>query len=315
MRVLVVTNMFPTPREPWFGSFVADQVDDLRALGFDMQVLHFDGRRDRLNYLRAAREMRSTIARNGFDLIHAHYGLSGAVALAQHSVPVVTTLHGSDYTGAVPWHAYVSWVVVRRCTPVFVSAEGARRLHCTQGLVIPVGVDTEHFAPCDRAQARDALGWAADHRYVLLPGSRRSPGKRADLFDAVLREARRTAPDLEGVSLEGFSRREATLVMNAIDVTLMTSDREGSPVAIKESLACMTPVVSVPVGDVPELIAQLPGCAIVPREPAELAKAVLAALEAGRHVELRQRAEQFSRGRVAERISVLYDAVAGGNHA
>jgi glycosyltransferase involved in cell wall biosynthesis len=103
--------------------------------------------------------------------------------------------------------------------------------------------------------------------------------------------------------------------MNAIDVTLMTSDREGSPVAIKESLACMTPVVSVPVGDVPELIAQLPGCAIVPREPAELAKAVLAALEAGRHVELRQRAEQFSRGRVAERISVLYDAVAGGNHA
>ena len=130
-----------------------------------------------------------------------------------------------------------------------------------RGAVIPAGVDTELFVPRERADARRALGWAPDRRYVLFPGSRRDPGKRADLFDAVLREARRTAPDLEGVSLEGFSRREVALVMNAVDVTLMTSDREGSPVTIKESLACMTPVVSVAVGDVAELIAGLPGCA------------------------------------------------------
>jgi teichuronic acid biosynthesis glycosyltransferase TuaC len=315
MRVLVVTNMFPTPREPWFGSFVADQVDDLRALGFDMRVIHFDGRRDRLNYLRAAGRVRATVARVAVDLIHAHYGLSGAVALAQRSVPVVTTLHGSDYTGAIPWHAYVSWIVARRSTPVFVSAEGARRLRCSAGRVIPVGVDTELFAPCGRAEARNALGWLADRRYVLLPGSFRSPGKRGDLFDAALREARRIAPDLRGVALEGFSRREAALVMNAVDVTLMTSDREGSPLAVKESLACTTPVVSVPVGDVPELITGLPGCAIVPREPTALAKAVLGSLGAERRVELRQRAEEFSRGVVAERISNLYKAVVGGDGA
>jgi glycosyltransferase involved in cell wall biosynthesis len=305
--------MFPTAAEPWFGSFVADQVEDLRALGFEMRVLKFDGRQDRLNYLRAAREVRSTIARDGFDLIHAHYCLSGVVALAQRTVPVVTTLHGSDFTGAVPWHAYVSWFVVRRSMPVFVSAEGARRLRCSRGAVIPVGVDTDLFAPRDRDEARDALGWATDRRYVLLPGSRRAPGKRADLFDAAVRSARRSAPSLEGVSLEGFSRREAALVMSATDVTLMTSDREGSPVAIKESLACMTPVVSVPVGDVPNLIAGLPGCAIAPRKPAALADAVLMALEAGRREELRHRAEQFSRSRVAERISAVYNAVAGGN--
>jgi teichuronic acid biosynthesis glycosyltransferase TuaC len=313
MRVLVVTNMFPTSLEPWFGSFVADQVDDLQALGFDMRVLHFDGRRDRLNYVRAARQVRSSVAREGVDLIHAHYGLTGALALTQRSIPVVTTLHGSDFTGAIPWQASVSWVVVRRCTPVFVSAEGARRLRCSGGLVIPVGVDAELFAPRDRAEARDALGWPADRRYVLLPGSRRALGKRPDLFDAAMREARRAAPDLESVSLEGFSRREAALVMNAIDVTLMTSDREGSPLAIKESLACMTPVVSVLVGDVPEVIAGLPGCAIVSREPTALANAVLASLESGRRPELRDRAQEFSRGRVAERISALYNAVARGN--
>jgi glycosyltransferase involved in cell wall biosynthesis len=312
MKVLVVTNMFPTSAEPWFGSFVADQVDDLRALGIDVRILRIEGRQNRLNYVRAARELSSTIAREGVDLIHAHYGLCGAVALTQRRLPVVTTLHGSDYTGAKMWHAYVSWVVVRRCTPVFVSAEGARRLRCSRGLVIPVGVDTELFAPRDRAEARDALGWTSDRRYVLLPGPRSDPGKRADLFDAALAEAQRTTPDLEGVSLKGFSRQEAALVMNATDVTLMTSDREGSPLAIKESLACMTPVVSVAVGDVPELIAGLPGCAIVPREPTALARAVLASLGTARRVELRHRAEKCSRKRVAERVSALYTDVAGG---
>ena len=315
MKVLVVTNMFPTEDQPWFGSFVADQVDDLRELGFDMRVLHFNGVEDRRNYLRAARQVRLTVGRDGVDLIHAHYGLTGAIALAQRRVPVVTTLHGSDYTGEIPWHSYVSWVVVRRTTPIFVSIEGARRLHCSRGAIIPAGVDTELFAPCERGRARDALGWEMNRRYVLLPGSRRDPGKRADLFDAALREARRTAPDLEGVSLEGFSRREVALVMNAIDVTLMTSDREGSPVAIKESLACMTPVVSVAVGDVPELIAGLPGCAVVRGEPTALARAVLASIETKRRVELRHRVEQFSRPRVAERVSAVYGDIIRGNGA
>ena len=275
MKVLVVTNMFPTEHQPWFGSFVADQVEDLRMLGFDMRVIHFNGVQDRLNYLRAIRQVRSTVARDEVDLVHAHYGLTGAIALAQRRVPVVTTLHGSDYTGEVSWHSYVSWVVVRRSTPIFVSVEGARLLHCSRGAIIPVGVDTELFTPRERAEARRALGWAINRRYVLFPGARRDPGKRADLFDAALREARRHAPGLEGVSLDGFSRREVALAMNASDVMLMTSDREGSPLTVKESLACMTPVVSVAVGDVPELVAGLPGCAIAPREPTALAQAVL----------------------------------------
>ena len=32
MRVLIVTNMWPTPARPAFGVFVRDQVDALRAL-------------------------------------------------------------------------------------------------------------------------------------------------------------------------------------------------------------------------------------------------------------------------------------------
>src|SRR6266704_4542236 len=58
MKVLVVTNMYPTAAEPWFGSFVRDQVEDLRALGLDLELLSFEGRHHATEYVRAARRVR-----------------------------------------------------------------------------------------------------------------------------------------------------------------------------------------------------------------------------------------------------------------
>lgn len=304
--------MYPTPDEPWYGSFVRDQVDDLRDLGVEVRVLDIDGRRDWRNYLRAAREVRRIVREEPFDLVHAHYGLTGAVAAAQRRLPTVTTFHGSDYTGAVPWQRYVSFVVARTSVPIVVSGEGRRTLHLRSAAVIPAGVDTELFRPVDRRAARRELGWDERGPYFLLPGRRASRAKRADLFDAVVREARRSVATLAGVSLEGFSRREVALALNAADVTVVTSDREGSPVAVRESLACETPVVSVAVGDVPDVVRGLPGCAVCTRDPAALAAAALVALESPRSPELRERAELSSRRRVVEQVTALYERVLAG---
>jgi teichuronic acid biosynthesis glycosyltransferase TuaC len=307
MRVLTVTNMYPTPSEPWFGSFVKDQVDALRRLGVSVHVLHFDGRPDWRAYGTAARTLRRLVAQGDFDVAHAHYGLSGAVALSQRSVPVVTTFHGSD-SAQVPWQRRVSWIVARRTTPIFVAAENARRLGLPDALVLPAGVDTALFQPTDRAGARAALGWDQDPMYVLLPGARSNPIKRADLFDRVVDLVGRRLRDVRGVSLEGYSRGDVANVMNAVDAVLLTSDWEGSPVAVKEALACATPVVAVPAGDVPDVLAGLPGCAIVPRDPGLLADAVLTAITV-RDDTLRRRALDFSYDRVAAQILEVYNRV------
>jgi glycosyltransferase involved in cell wall biosynthesis len=223
-------------------------------------------------------------------------------------VPTVVTFHGSD-TGYVAWQARVSWFVARVTTPIFVSREGARRLGCANAAVIPAGIDPERFRPRSASEARAALGWSHRGPLILLPGSRANVRKGAELFDAVVQEVRCSAPDVESVTLEGFRREQVADVMNAVDVTLMTSHSEGSPVAIKESLACMTPVVSVPVGDLPEILADLPGCAVVPRDAPALATAVLAALDAGGDPALRRRALLFSGRRLAERTVALYESV------
>jgi glycosyltransferase involved in cell wall biosynthesis len=311
VKVLVLTNMYPSEAEPWAGCFVKDQVEDLQALGVDVRVVAFDGRSDSTAYPRVVRTLRRALREDSADLIHAHYGLTGAVALTQRRAPVVVTFHGSD-TGYVRWQGMMSWFVARASAAIFVNVEAARRLGRPNAPVICAPVDTELFVPGPRVEARRALGWRETARYVLLPGARASPVKRADLFDAAVRHAQGLVPALRPVSLEGFSRAESALVMNAVDVTLMTSDDEGSPVAIKESLACMTPVVSVPVGDVPSLVAGLPGCAIACREPPALAQRLLEALHAGRDPELRERAQRFSRPRIAERTLALYECVTRG---
>jgi teichuronic acid biosynthesis glycosyltransferase TuaC len=314
VRVLCFTNMYPSETEPWAGSFVRDLVEGVRALGVDVEVLAFDGRTRKRAYAEAAIALRRALRDKRFDLVHAHYGLTGLAALAQRHVPTVVTFHGSD-TGnpRVKWQAWVSWIVARRTTPVFVSRDGARRLRCPEAEVIPAPVDTDLFQPGSAETARRSLGWPAGGRYVLLPGARANLDKGARLFDEVVQKVRREVPDLRSVSLEGFERSQVVDVMNAVDVTLMTSAFEGSPVSVKESLACMTPVVSVPVGDVPELLARLPGCGIAPRNPDSLADAVLAALAHRPDTALRRRAEEFSRARISERTVELYRRVSAGD--
>ena len=312
LGVLCFTNMYPTETEPWAGSFVRELVDGVRALGVRVEVLAFNGRWHRREYAKAAMTLRHALREGSFDLVHAHYGLTGMVALVQRQIPTIVTFHGSD-TGnpRVKWQAWVSWVVARRTVPVFVSRDGARRLGCPDAAIIPAGVDIDLFRPRPADVARRSLGWPVRGRFVLLPGARTNPSKDARLFDLAVRELRRVLPDVIAVSLEGFARQQVVDVMSAVDVTLMTSEFEGSPVSAKESLACMTPVVSVPVGDMPELLAGLPGCAIAPRDPVALAEAVLVAFERGGDSALRRRAEQYSCARIAQQTLALYRDVVG----
>jgi teichuronic acid biosynthesis glycosyltransferase TuaC len=308
MNVLVVTNMYPTEAEPWFGVFVQEQVDDLRRRGLPIDVYSFDGRGQKRAYAHAAVEIRRLAERGDFDLIHAHYGLSGAVALMQRRLPVVTTFHGSE-TGYIGWQWVISLAVARISVPIFVSVQGAASVRCPHAAVIPVGVDTELFQPRDRDAVRGSLGWDRSTPHVLFPGARARRSKRVDLFDAAIDELERRGTLVRRVYLEGLTRRAAADVIAASDAMLMTSESEGSPLTVREALASNVPVVSVEVGDVQEVLDGLPGCAVTDSDPQRLADAVAVALAAPSDGRLRERALETSRERVAERLESLYHQV------
>jgi glycosyltransferase involved in cell wall biosynthesis len=308
IRVMVLTNMYPTATEPSFGCFVKDQVDDLRRLGVDVSVLAFDGRCRKHRYLTTASRLRQALRYDRYDLVHAHYGLSGVIASVQLATPVVTTFHGSDTS--VPWQRSVSRLVARRTQPIAVAPVIAANLRVRDAPVIPCAVDLDVFRPLDCAAARHALGWPVVGPCVLFPGDRsdrtKVTNKRLDVFDAMIDRLRRSGVGVVPASLDGLSRKQVALAMNAADVVVITSMSEGAPVVVKESLACQTPVVSVAVGDVSTVIAGLPGCAIVRRDPEALARAVGRALRAGRDPRLREAMYGYGREPIAKRVLQVY---------
>jgi glycosyltransferase involved in cell wall biosynthesis len=300
--------MYPTAAEPEFGCFVKDQVDDLRALGVVVDVLSFDGRARRSRYLGAAPQLRLRMRGRRYDIVHAHYGLTGAVAALQLRAPVVTTFHGSD--AWIPWQRAVSRAVARRTQPIAVAPVIAASLGVRDAPVIPCAVDLDRFVPVDRAAARRSLAWPTDRPCVLLPAARRDATKvfrkQVHLFDAAVDRLHAEGGPVFAAALDGLSREQVALAMGAADVAVMTSLWEGAPVGVKEALACQTPVVSVTVGDVPEVIAGLPGCAVVPRDPGALAAAMKTALNAGRSTRLRESMEVYGRRQIAERVIGVY---------
>ena len=208
LRVLVVTNMYPTTAEPHFGCFVRDQVEDLRRLNAEVTVLAFDGRSHKRRYVAAARRLRRAVRRGGYDVVHAHYGLSGAVAALQPQTPVVTTFHGSD--AWVPWQRRVSSArceadAADRGRPSRRRGPGGSRragdpVRGRSGAVCPDRPG--------RGAARPRL--ARTGPCVLFPAARNDrakvDNKRPDVFDAMVERLRRSVPDTFAASLDGLSR-------------------------------------------------------------------------------------------------------------
>jgi glycosyltransferase involved in cell wall biosynthesis len=302
-RVLVATNMYPTEAEPWRGAFVADQVHDLRESGVDVELFTFDGRQRWRAYLEAVPRLRAAVEGRGFDLVHAHYGLTGAVGACQSRAPLVTTFHGSDLN--IPWQRRCSALAARRGAVIFQSARDTALVRHARAAVIPCGTDLVQFAPQSRASARARLGWGHAPT-VLLPGSRRRSVKRADLFDSAVRIASEAVPRLRCESLENLPRERVADALNAADVVMVTSDWEGSPMVVREALACLTPVVSVDAGDVRQVLSGMPSCHVVERRPEALASALVRTLGAERHPAWRGRAAEYSRAFVLQKLLSLY---------
>ncbi len=276
-RILVVTNLWPTESDPGYGSFVQAQMESLRPLGVDFDTLFIDGRASRWNYLRGVRRMRSLLRKNRYDLIHAHFGLSGWVARCQLRLPVVVSFMGDDVLGrprrdgsitAYGRFLQVSSFLLARMVAAGIVKTGQMKskLRLASAEVIPNGVDLNAFRPIERNAARKVLGLDPEKKYVLFPYDPAEQRKRFDLIQAAVAEAQAGDPSIEILHVRGVPRDRMPLYMNAADVLVLASIFEGSPNAVKEAMAVNLPVVAVDVGDVRELIGHTEGCFMVPRE-------------------------------------------------
>lgn len=306
MRVLVVTNMYPTDDRPALGRFVRDQVESLRRLeGLEVELFAFGGGGWR-PYLRAALELRRRFRGQRFDAVHAHYGLTGWPALALRGAPLVVTFHGTDL--GHPRVGQLSRALAPLLSlPATVSASlahaglygaGTRR----RVAVLPCGVDLDRFSPGDRRAARERLGLEPDGRYLLFPADPARPEKRVD-------RARQLA-EAAGAELLTYRGTHPDAVpdhVNAANAVVLTSEREGFGLATLEALACDVPVLATDVGVAPLALAAVPGTLCAPFALETWLPAALPHLDApDSRVRGRARAALFDRDRMARRVLKAY---------
>lgn len=283
MRILMITVPLPTPTQPNTMAPLARQIDSLRAIGVEVEVLEIKGI-PKIKYFQAWPALWTRVA--SVDLVHAHYGYCGWLGRGQFRKPVVVSFMGDDLLGTPDENGRVEpiskfivqvdrWFARMVDSVIVKSAEMASVVKPIKAHIVPNGVDLEAFRPMDPGRAKNLLGWPKDKRYILFPGNPDNPRKGFPLAQsAVLKAAALMGQTLELVPLREVAADKVPLYMNACEAMVMTSFIEGSPNVVKEAMACNLPVVSVPVGDVPELLDGVSGYTVCPRDAQMLAEAL-----------------------------------------
>jgi glycosyltransferase involved in cell wall biosynthesis len=316
-RVLVVANLWPTEADPSLGSFVKAQMESLRPLGVEFDVLFVNGRESRWNYLRGIWRVHKQLRAGRYDLIHAHFGLSGWVALWQFRLPMVVSFMGDDVLGHPTRSGRITlsghllrisgFILARVVTSVIVkSRQMASTLRMPSAHVIPNGVDLDLFRPMEQAEARKVLHLDPGKKYVLFPYDPNEARKRFDLIQAAVSLAREHIANLDILMVRGLPQEQIAIYMNAADVMVMASMLEGSPNAVKEAMATNLPVITVDVGDAAELIGSTAGCYLVPREAAAIAEKIVEVCRHGSRTNGREWIQRLSMERVAAQVVEVY---------
>jgi teichuronic acid biosynthesis glycosyltransferase TuaC len=323
----MVTNMWPYDMHPGYGIFVFRQVESLRALGLDCEVIFVEGYRSHWAYVRESlRIVRLNFSSRRPLLVHAHGGETALVARCYVRGHVVVSYCGDDLLGTpradgsltrasrvrrtlLRAHARLMARTVTKSTEMERALDRSAR---ERNLVVPNGVDRSIFHPCSREDARRSLGWSAEDRIVLFAADPAVERKRYWLAQAACREASRALGPIRLEVAWGVSPAEMPMLMAGADCLLLTSAIEGSPNVVKEAVACGLPVISTDVGDVAEILSDIDPSWVCVAEPAAIAVALADCLAERRRSNGWERSAWLGQERIAERLLDLYAELVPG---
>jgi glycosyltransferase involved in cell wall biosynthesis len=293
VRILVVSQMWPSASDPDFGSFVAQVCRELEAQGHELEVVAIDRRgMPRTKYLKLARDARRAAKRFQPDVVYAHFltfaGPAAARAARAAKAPLVLTAHGTDVGNVERSRALRA--LTRRATnraSRVIAVSDWLRMRLVAELpelggkvdVIDCGVDLERFQPRDPHEARARVGWEGNPPFFLFVGTldeRKNVVPLANAFHRVgegtlaivgtgpLRDQLRDRPD---VRLAGqLPHDQIPDWMAACDYLCQPTDGEAFGQAVLEAMASGRSVMATTRGGPPEFVPAEAGVLVDPTE-------------------------------------------------
>lgn len=273
MKVLIVTNVYPSNKHPYHGIFVKEQVEAIQRLHPDVEVdIHYiNGFGGKNEYIKSIWTVNRRINNGGYDIVHIHYGLAGLYLLNpfRKHIPTIVTFHGSDIQpkgGNGRLSVAISRYVAKVADAAIIlnkNMEAMVKPYCSNTYMIPCAVDVNTFKPMSKTEKHDRC-------QIVFPSNHGRQVKNYPLFCDVLKILKeKYGIDAEERELKNMTRQQIAQLYSNVDLLLMTSKSEGSPQAVKEAMCCNLPCVSTPVGDVDILLDGVKNCYVSQKHDSE----------------------------------------------
>ncbi|MCK5137873.1 MAG: glycosyltransferase family 4 protein [Bacteroidales bacterium] len=312
MRILFVCS--GNSKDFRISPFIKTQGDSLERKGIKVEYFTIK-RKGVLGYLKSIPELSKYVKNNKCDLIHAHYALSGWVALlGGRRKLVICSYMGSDIYGDINKKSkrklssyreiILAKLLQRFLSGIIVKSENLLKYiwYKKNTIIIPNGIDESVFKELNKANCRKELGLNQSKKYILFLGNRNNSRKNYPLLESASKILDNS--NIEILIPYPVKHEEIPIYLNAVDLFVLTSFREGSPNVVKEAMACNCPIVSTNVGDVDWLLGEISGHFITSFDPLSMSKSIRHALQFAKEVgKTRGRERIFELGLDSERIS------------
>lgn len=293
MKVLLVTNQLAS--ETVIGNPIVMRIRD--SLLADERISKVDiCRYDNKHILSTFKQIRRNASE--VDIIHIHFGGLYAIlvyffSLRGQKKPIFITFHGTDIHAKALKTAksklerlkiilnqkasFFSINFFDKCG--FVAEEmldylpnNIKKKFNKKFFIHKLGVNYSTFNIVDKEYAKQQLGLSKDFHYALFSDVSNSNIKRRDIAESIISQ-------MDGkyqlLSMSGVAPYMVPLYINAAEFVLLTSDEEGSPNIIRESLSLNKPVFSVDVGDAKYQLKGLKNSCIISRDPIDASTTIL----------------------------------------
>jgi glycosyltransferase involved in cell wall biosynthesis len=326
VKILLVSQMYPGPKDPDLGSFVQGMERALADRGHELERAVLDTRSGgKLRHMKLAGNVAAAARRFKPDVVYAHFlvptGLSAALFTR---APLVVTAHGRDVrnVGAYPGIAAATRFVARRASSLIAVSNYLRReleakVPEARGKteVVDCGVDLELFKASGAVQNGPVflcVGSLTERKNVVRLAdafARLGNGRLVFVGDGPLRPALEGRPQVE-ITGRVPHERVARLISEAT-VLCQPSLIEPFGQALLEGMASERSVVATRIGGPPEFVPPEAGVLVDPLDEAALAEAMRqAAALPSPNPAARAAAAEHDVRRQAEKIELILDRAA-----